>query len=150
MYTTLLIWLLFALVKSVSSVLHPNLSTTSTKCHTIQWVQRTTICSLTLALLFIFTQKTLEPLLTWSAIIQVSSSIHPKLSLLGCLPPSRLGQLFLSPSILLISKPILTNVIVIIVMYFICLLINDHLWDRDSTPHFRQSSDYTGVWNHKA
>ena len=75
-------------------------------------------------------EKPFEPFLTWSTIPQAKSS--PK-------PPSLLEwvRCLATPGILVISKPMLNNVIVFITLYSICLLFRDHLWGKYSILHVR-------------
>lgn len=78
------------------------------------------------AQLFFSTQKISEPLPTRSTITQPQDS--PQAASTGK-PPSLLDRVSPHPkhSSILISKPILTNVIVIIILDCPCLLLNDHL-----------------------
>lgn len=151
MYNTVFMWLLFGFpAKSVASVLHPNLSTISAKPHDIQLsAHHLHLLSRTYTAVHFHPEafRALTHLVNYSS----APGFTPSWVFWEDSLPPRRGQVPPLPSILLISKPILTNVIMIIILYCIYLLVNDHLWDRDRIPHFRQSSGYTqGFWSHKA
>ena len=137
--------LLFAsLVTSLATVLHPNLNTTSVKPHAIHGYAPPPPTHLRLHCFFFPTQKPLQPLPTWSTIAQPQDL--PQAESSGK-PPS-LPDWVRCPHM---YSSVLTNVMVLITLYCICLLVNNHLWDRDSIPYFRQSSGYAeGFWSQRA
>lgn len=125
---TLLMWLLLAfLVKSVGSVLHPNLSITSAKPYAIQGVHTLSTFSLTPA----STAVLFHPEDFWAFTYLFNYNSAPGLTLGSIYReaslPLRQSQPLPKHSSILISKPILTNVIVIIILDCPCLLLNDHL-----------------------